>query len=174
MTRYEPLTRYLSAQRDAEVLMSFKEIETVLGRSLPPSARKHQAWWANSASHSYADSWLRIGRRTERLDLAKQQITFVQAVPRAFGVSEEGPAFRHASVRTGLIIKAGALYGATWRLIEERAAKDGVSIDEAAAALLNDIHLEQRQRLIDEISARPKGSMGTSSVELIREDRDER
>ena len=44
---YDPLNAYLAKESDLVVRMSFAEVERVLGRPLPASARKHRAWWSN-------------------------------------------------------------------------------------------------------------------------------
>lgn len=42
------------------MVLSFEEIEDVLGFSLPASASKHSAWWANGG-HTQASAWLDAG-----------------------------------------------------------------------------------------------------------------
>ena len=52
MSKYTPLTRHL-AKRDLErIAMTFDQIEQLLGFPLPPSSRKHRAWWSNNPSNS--------------------------------------------------------------------------------------------------------------------------
>jgi hypothetical protein len=77
---YEPLSEYLSNQADPVVRMTFAEIERVLGRPLPLSARKYPAWWANeeAGSHSHARSWLDARRKTRGLDLNATTVEFVR------------------------------------------------------------------------------------------------
>ena len=77
---YEPLCIYLSECTEPAVRMTFAEIERVIGRPLPPSARKHQAWWANeeSGSHSHARSWLYARRKTSGIDLNATIVEFVK------------------------------------------------------------------------------------------------
>src|SRR3990167_9058692 len=78
MSRYEPLQRFLSGCRESETPMTFRDVEKILNRDLPNSARRHQAWWANTRSHSHAESWLEAGFRTERLDLGAERVVFVR------------------------------------------------------------------------------------------------
>jgi hypothetical protein len=77
---YEPLCKYLIDRTERVVRMTFAEIEQVLGRPLPPSARKHQAWWANEevGTHSHARSWLDARRKTRGLDLNAATVEFVK------------------------------------------------------------------------------------------------
>ena len=58
MTKYAPLTRYLQSKPETRLPLTFAELERLLGFPLPPSARKHRAWWANNpASHVNAAAW---------------------------------------------------------------------------------------------------------------------
>lgn len=76
MGKYEPLTRYLEGRRAAEVPMSFKEIETVLGASLPPS-KQYPAWWSNNPSNNVmTKAWLEAGFQTERVDIGSERLVF--------------------------------------------------------------------------------------------------
>lgn len=77
---YAPLGEYLSSQRDRHrVSLSFREVESILGRALPTSARKHRAWWGNNAgSHSQARSWLNAGWTVANVDLNGARVSFDQ------------------------------------------------------------------------------------------------
>ena len=57
---------------------SFDEIERILGFSLPASARRYQAWWANQGigGPGQANSWSEAGWRTRRLRLQDERVTF--------------------------------------------------------------------------------------------------
>src|SRR5271170_1719511 len=76
MSRYEPLSRYLESRRESEVPLTFGQVEAILSRNLPSSARLHQPWWANTTTHSHADAWLRVGWKTRQVDLASQCVIF--------------------------------------------------------------------------------------------------
>jgi len=61
---YAPLGDCLSSLHVHEVRMTFAEIEQILGRSLPGSARRHRAWWATSVrvpTHMRVPGWTRDG-----------------------------------------------------------------------------------------------------------------
>lgn len=74
-TKYHKLTSYLEALDSPLWYTNFDDIESVLGFSLPASARKHQAWWSNQGKgHSLA--WEDAGYRTSKLDLGSQQLLF--------------------------------------------------------------------------------------------------
>lgn len=76
---YEPLRAHLLSVNDPVVTMSFGEIELVLGRQLPASARTYPAWWANerTQTHNHARAWLDAGRQTEHVDLNGARVSFV-------------------------------------------------------------------------------------------------
>lgn len=77
MSKYEPLTQFLSAQRAREVPMSFSEIERVLGFPLPEKASGIRAWWSNNPSNNVmTKSWLAAGFITERVDMGSRRLVF--------------------------------------------------------------------------------------------------
>lgn len=77
MSVYDPLETYLSHQSAAAVPMKFEEIEALIGRPLPASARKHRAWWSNNPSNSViTHAWLGAGYRSEQVDMAGHRLTF--------------------------------------------------------------------------------------------------
>ena len=66
MGYYDPLRDYLLRCEGDEVVLTFAQIEGILGRRLPASAGKYDAWWANvgddaSTQHSHARSWHAAG-----------------------------------------------------------------------------------------------------------------
>lgn len=76
-TKYHPLFEHLLFGGRGEISMTFKEIEDVLGKPLPPSARKLEEWWSNNArGHSQARAWLRANYKTARVDLARETVDF--------------------------------------------------------------------------------------------------
>jgi hypothetical protein len=95
MSKYEPLRKHLEASRVAQVPMTFGEIESILGFGLPPSSRRHRAWWSNNPSNSVITyAWLNAGYRTEQVDLEARRLVFrrveaerdrVGSVPRTGG-----------------------------------------------------------------------------------------
>lgn len=64
MAKYDPLNRYLRRQSDAEVVLTFAEIENLLVALLPKSARRRE-WWANETSeatrHVQSRAWTAAG-----------------------------------------------------------------------------------------------------------------
>lgn len=86
---YEPLRDHLLFSGKASLPMTFAEIEQVLNRPLPASARKRKAWWSNNATgHVQADAWLRSSYKTADLDLDAERVTFVLDFPLGSGLSD--------------------------------------------------------------------------------------
>jgi hypothetical protein len=84
---YEALTGYLRVRSEPVVVVSFAELDRVVG-GLPASARKYSAWWANSRhSQPHAFAWLDAGRRATPV-LTSGQVRF-----------ELGPETRHTTGR---------------------------------------------------------------------------
>ena len=82
MTKYEPLSQLfagLAASRQ-QITLGFDEIERVIGRELPRSARDHRPWWANEATqdsrHVQCKSWLAAGWRVAQVNLESRAVTF--------------------------------------------------------------------------------------------------
>jgi predicted kinase len=84
--KYEPLCRYLDLQSRAEIILPFTEVEAILGTSLPPSAYKYPAWWANEenplTAHGQCSAWLSVGYKAFP-NLPAAEIRFVRK-PAAF------------------------------------------------------------------------------------------
>ena len=62
MSKYDPLRDYLQSQKHSELKLTFKEIEGLLGSSLPASAERPQ-WWANQTTpgHPQREAWRAAG-----------------------------------------------------------------------------------------------------------------
>ena len=76
MGSYSPLNTFLSAQRAELVPMSFKEIESIVGRSLPAS-KQYPAWWSNNPSNNpMTREWLNAGFQTESVNTASEKLVF--------------------------------------------------------------------------------------------------
>jgi hypothetical protein len=63
---YLPLHKYLDGRFADAVVLTFTQIEDLLGFALPALARLHQDWWgngdANSAPSAQARSWIQAHR----------------------------------------------------------------------------------------------------------------
>ena len=79
MSKYDPLREHLRRFKGDVWRASHREVERVLGFTLPKSARLYPAWWSNESgkgTHSHARSWLDAGWKTEAVDVASGTITF--------------------------------------------------------------------------------------------------
>ncbi|HVA88499.1 MAG TPA: hypothetical protein VNL71_01520 [Chloroflexota bacterium] len=76
--RYVPLRFYLGVQRkrQAELALTFREIEDVLGDGLPKPARKYPEWWANDPANEQATAWLEAGYWVREADLEGERVLF--------------------------------------------------------------------------------------------------
>lgn len=75
---YTSLAEHLEGCEASYLRLSFSEIEGILGRSLPASARRHRAWWSNEsrATHSHAAAWIRVGWLVDSVDFNTGMVGF--------------------------------------------------------------------------------------------------
>jgi hypothetical protein len=73
------LYKYLSERYAQRVVLTFSEIEDLLGFSLPDQARRHRGWWTDAATDrdplNYADSWT-LANRSASPNLLAQTVVF--------------------------------------------------------------------------------------------------
>lgn len=81
--KYGPLCRHLMTVQGKRWPVTFREVETILGCELPPSARKRRAWWGNDGTHVQARAWRAAGWRTQDVDLGAETLVFERSAPRA-------------------------------------------------------------------------------------------
>jgi hypothetical protein len=63
VSKYDPLRDHLAQQSFREFQLTFREIEDVIGFSLPPSAERPQ-WWSNvqgPSTHVQREAWRQAG-----------------------------------------------------------------------------------------------------------------
>ncbi len=75
---YAPLGTYLAGlpASQAEVTLTFAEIERIIGRRLPDSARNHREWWANQEHGSRAYHWQDAGFKTGPVNMTGETVRF--------------------------------------------------------------------------------------------------
>lgn len=79
MSKYDPLTAYLTKRGQTRIPMRFADIERVLGFALPPS-KSYRAWWSNNAGNNVMTrAWLSAGYRTASVDLGGEKLVFVKS-----------------------------------------------------------------------------------------------
>jgi hypothetical protein len=100
MSKYDPLYEHLLYSGRDAISMSFEEIERVIGRPLPASARKLREWWANNPTgHTQAKAWHMASYRTEDVNFAAGKVTFVLDLPHGGGLMEPKQAVYKAAGR---------------------------------------------------------------------------
>jgi predicted transcriptional regulator len=80
-SRYAPLAIWLQQQplKPEKLLLTFKQIEEILGEELPTSARQHRSWWANdSVGHVQSQQWLEVGWRVSSISITDERVTFTR------------------------------------------------------------------------------------------------
>jgi hypothetical protein len=79
--KYVLLYKYLENRYASTVVLTFAEIEDLLGFTLPDHARLHQDWWTGldkPAGPHYSDSWL-LASRTATPNMVAQTVIFERA-----------------------------------------------------------------------------------------------
>ena len=77
--KYRKLYSYLYSLAGQQWTTSFSEVEAIVGFRLPPSARKHRAWWANErggTSHTHSLAWSAAGWEAVEVDMKAQSLLF--------------------------------------------------------------------------------------------------
>jgi hypothetical protein len=77
--QYLLLYQYLEHRFADSVVLTFGEIEDLLGFTLPEQARQHQEWWTDAgtrpAGSHYTDSWI-LASRTAVPNMRAQTVIF--------------------------------------------------------------------------------------------------
>jgi hypothetical protein len=77
--KYRFFYEYLDRRYADTVVLTFGQIEDLLGFALPAPARSDPAWWTNAregtAEPRWSDAWT-LARRTARPNLAAQHVVF--------------------------------------------------------------------------------------------------
>jgi hypothetical protein len=80
--KYQPLYEYLEHRYANTVVLTFAQIEDLLGFTLPDAARVDQEWWANNdpndTSQPHSRSWI-LASRTAKPNLHAQTVVFERA-----------------------------------------------------------------------------------------------
>src|SRR5437762_10490708 len=80
--KYLLLYEYLHNRYADTVVLTFGQIESVLGFALPDQARLNQQWWTNvnlaAAGNTYSDAWI-LASRIATPNLLAQTVAFQRA-----------------------------------------------------------------------------------------------
>lgn len=80
-SKYYPLYEVLTKSGQEELSLTLTEIETLIGRPLPPTAYQHRGWWSNrNSTLTHASAWMDAGYHVLEADLDSQRITFRKPV----------------------------------------------------------------------------------------------
>lgn len=77
MSKYKPLTDYLSHLEGEGFTTNFAALEEILGFELPASARQYPAWWANQ-DRGQSLAWQSAGWKTMDVSVELGSITFAR------------------------------------------------------------------------------------------------
>ena len=74
---YLPLYAYLEHRYASTVVLTFEQIESLLGFALPPAARQESGWWTSTAGNGPRDgeAWT-AAKRTAMPNLLARHVTF--------------------------------------------------------------------------------------------------
>jgi hypothetical protein len=76
-SKYYPLFEHLQKSTEDRFEMTFQEIEGILRRTLPRSARRSNAFWSNRSKGALqAKAWMGAGYHVEGVDLDRGVVTF--------------------------------------------------------------------------------------------------
>jgi hypothetical protein len=80
--KYKSLYQYLENRYANTVVLTFAQIEDLLGFTLPDSARVHREWWANTDPNDiplpHSRTWT-LANRTATPNLQAQTVVFERA-----------------------------------------------------------------------------------------------
>jgi len=77
LRKYRPLQAHLERRGGRPEMLSFEDIEDIIGKPLPESAVKHRSFWANdNLENGHARAWTRAGYRVAYLDREQKVVRF--------------------------------------------------------------------------------------------------
>ena len=130
MGKYEPLTRYLKDFPRDSWDASFEEIERILEFELPPSARRHNSWWANTTrgNHSQSKGWIEAGWGVRVIDRHKRKVLLERSQGRIEPTSELAALWRKAQEISGISNRAELEKAAVQAFIKRTAAQKVIEL----------------------------------------------
>lgn len=79
-SKYQPLLEYLQKKNSSEITLTFEQIEILIARTLPDSAKTQRQWWGNRKTGSpQASAWINAGYIVGELDLNTESVTFCKS-----------------------------------------------------------------------------------------------
>ena len=75
-SKYKALSEFLYESWEKRIVVTYGQLEDILGFSLPTSAHNlPQSYWANTEYHTYAKSWLKLGYKA-KVDIENKKVIF--------------------------------------------------------------------------------------------------
>ncbi len=75
-SKYKALSEFLYESWEKRIVLSYEQLEDILGFALPASAHNlPQSYWANTEYHTYAKSWLKLGYKA-KVDAENKKVIF--------------------------------------------------------------------------------------------------
>ena len=170
MSKYSLLEEYLRAQQGDSCVLTFSQIEEIIGARLPASAMWHEQWWGNDKTHTQACSWMRAGWKVRQPRLMREQVRFIRNDYRSSssGGQSAGKSVSQVVVRNldpGVVAE-----------LKQKARRNGHSLEQELRVILTRAARPGRGELIaeaDRIRAMTAGPL-QDSVSLLRQARDSR
>lgn len=78
MRKYDPLMLFLDKSGQDEIILSYQEIENIIGDNLPLTAYNRKEWWNNNdSSHTQSSAWSDVGYKTSKIRLG-ESVSFIK------------------------------------------------------------------------------------------------
>lgn len=176
MNKYQPLTDHLKSRQASQYPITFKEIESLIGDALPPSAYRHRAWWSNNPSNSVmTKAWLEAGWISTDVDIEDRKLVFRRkSNPATHTPPTSGQA---ATSPSGHRIVIEDISEQTFTQLKARAGLTNEPIEKIARRVLvahANLTPVERLAIADQIRAAGPSLHDTDVVAMIRQDRDAR
>ncbi|MEG0774386.1 hypothetical protein [Clostridium sp.] len=69
--KYEALMKYFQTIEDNKVVLTYDDIENIIGFKLPKSAYEYNAYWRESKTHTVTRAWIESGWKITELRMGK-------------------------------------------------------------------------------------------------------
>lgn len=170
MAKYDPLGDYLSERRSDTCVLTFFQVEEIIGAALPPSARKDGPWWGNDRTHTQACSWLRAGWKVDQTHLEEKRVRFA----RIKSGRPSRPGLSGGKTSSQVIVRN--LDPEVVARIKRTAKRKGRSLEQELRTVLVKAARPDRTELLAEADRIRAMSVGPleDSVAILRQDRDYR
>jgi hypothetical protein len=78
LRKYQALQSHLIRRNGRPEMLTFEDIEEIIGKSLPQSATKHRSFWANDNQdhHPHARAWMGAGYKVAYVDREQKVVRF--------------------------------------------------------------------------------------------------